>query len=136
MIKADFQILADMRIKEAGILLAAGELDGAYYLAGYAVEAALKACIIKRKLSVLDSWPDRRFTEQCHTHDLKALVRLADLETELNAAGAVEVKWLDVKDWTEQSRYVHGRPALEVNQFYQAITDPNDAVLQWLKARW
>jgi hypothetical protein len=95
-----------------------------------------KACIIKRKLSVLDSWPDRRFTEQCHTHELTTLLILADLETDLNAAGSVAARWLDVKDWTEQSRYEHGRPARDVNQFYQAIADPNDGVLQWLKACW
>ncbi len=96
MIKADFQKLAEMRIREAGILLAAGEFDGAYHVAGYAVESALKVCIIKRKLSVADFWPDRKFTEQCHTHDLNALVNLADLKVELDAAGPVAVNWSDV----------------------------------------
>ena len=43
--RADFQRLADVRIDEAGVLLAAGRWSGAYYLAGYAVECALKACI-------------------------------------------------------------------------------------------
>jgi hypothetical protein len=47
--RADFQKLADMRIKEAGILLAAGEFDGAYYLAGYAVECALKGLHYQEK---------------------------------------------------------------------------------------
>ena len=41
----EFQELAEVRIGEAGVLLAGGKSDGAYYLAGYAVECALKACV-------------------------------------------------------------------------------------------
>jgi hypothetical protein len=36
--RADFQRLADIRIDEAAALLAQQKWDGAYYLAGYAVE--------------------------------------------------------------------------------------------------
>ena len=43
----DFQQLADVRINEAEALLVQGKYDGAYYLAGYAVECGLKACIAK-----------------------------------------------------------------------------------------
>ena len=39
--------MADQRLVEAKALLDQGMWDGAYYLAGYAVELALKACIIK-----------------------------------------------------------------------------------------
>lgn len=47
MVRRDFQDLATVRIREAESLLAAGLFDGAYYLAGLAVECALKACIAK-----------------------------------------------------------------------------------------
>jgi hypothetical protein len=40
--KSDFQLLADKRMKEARVLLAAGEQDGAYYLGGYAVECGIR----------------------------------------------------------------------------------------------
>jgi hypothetical protein len=133
--KADFQKLAEMRIKEAGILLAAGEFDGAYYLAGYGIECALKACIITM-LQHSDSWPEQNFSKQCWTHDLNVLAKNAGLENALKNAGAVTVNWQLVKDWTEESRYKHGGDPLVVNQFHQAITDPNDGVLQWLKVRW
>ena len=43
----DLQDLAELRIKEARILLDAGSYPGAFYLAGYSVECALKACIAK-----------------------------------------------------------------------------------------
>ena len=47
--RTDLQQLADVRIAEAHALLtlAVPMSDGAYYLAGYAVECALKACIAK-----------------------------------------------------------------------------------------
>ena len=46
--RIDFQEIAELRLRESKALLAAGFPDGAYYLAGYAVECALKACIAKR----------------------------------------------------------------------------------------
>ena len=46
--RSDFQQLADVRIDEAAVLLVQGKYDGTYYLAGYAVECGLKACIAKR----------------------------------------------------------------------------------------
>jgi len=41
------QELSRVRLKEARALAAVGLFDGSYYLAGYAVECALKACIAK-----------------------------------------------------------------------------------------
>jgi hypothetical protein len=41
--RSDLQQLTEMRIRESGILLTGAESSGAYYLAGYAVECALKA---------------------------------------------------------------------------------------------
>jgi len=37
-----------MRLKDAEVLLQKGRNEAAYYLAGYAVECALKACIAKQ----------------------------------------------------------------------------------------
>jgi hypothetical protein len=45
--RAELQALAARRIREARVLFDAGEFDGAYYLAGYAIECALKAIVIK-----------------------------------------------------------------------------------------
>jgi len=41
--RVDLQQLAELRLKESKALFAAGFPEGAYYLAGYAVECALKA---------------------------------------------------------------------------------------------
>jgi HEPN domain-containing protein len=43
----DFQKLARIRLEEAKVLLRHGKYEGCYYLCGYAVEFALKACIAK-----------------------------------------------------------------------------------------
>ena len=51
---------------------------GAYYLAGYAVECGLKACIAKQTLRF--EFPDKKNVDASHSHDLKALVRIANLE--------------------------------------------------------
>jgi hypothetical protein len=45
--RRDFRTLAELRAEEARVLLRSRRQLGAYYLAGYAVECALKACIAK-----------------------------------------------------------------------------------------
>ena len=60
MTRAEFQRLAEQRLVEAKVLLDEGHWDGAYYLAGYAVELALKACVIKMLLAT-DAFPERKF---------------------------------------------------------------------------
>ena len=133
--KSDFQKLADMRVREAKVLLDAGEWDGAYYLVGYAVECALKACIIKR-LNTSDLWLEKSFLDKLYTHDLPQLLKTADLESEMRLSGPVDLRWADVKDWSEKSRYEIGKDEVLVRRFFEAITDPAEGVLQWIKSRW
>ncbi|MCP5119377.1 MAG: HEPN domain-containing protein, partial [bacterium] len=45
--RTDFQNLALERLDDAKVLLDGGRYNGAYYLSGYVVECALKACIAK-----------------------------------------------------------------------------------------
>ncbi|MSU78452.1 MAG: HEPN domain-containing protein [Gemmataceae bacterium] len=45
--RTQLQQLAQERVRDADSLLKAGQWSGAYYLAGYAVECGLKACIAK-----------------------------------------------------------------------------------------
>ena len=75
--RADFQQLAELRLKEAKALLAAEFPDGAYYLAGYAIESGLKACIAKRTQQY--DFPDKKLVIDSHTHDLGKLLGLAGL---------------------------------------------------------
>lgn len=45
--RTQLQILAEERARDAEALLNAGRWSGAFYLAGYAIECGLKACIAK-----------------------------------------------------------------------------------------
>ncbi len=74
--RADLQKLSNIRIREAKILFSAGEYSGAYYLAGYAVECALKACIAKSVQRY--DFPDKSLAQKSFVHDLGDLLRLAD----------------------------------------------------------
>jgi hypothetical protein len=82
--RIDLQELSEIRIRESRALLDAGFSDGAYYLAGYAVECALKACIAKRTQE--HDFPDKKLVNDSHTHNLKTLLQLAELKTEMDAA--------------------------------------------------
>lgn len=138
MTRADFQQLADIRIDEAAALLAAQKWDGAYYLAGYAVECALKACIAKQTMQY-DFPPERKSWEDCYTHDLEKLLKRAGLEfqRDQNAASDKEFQenWFVVKDWNESMRYRRKTQA-EAEKLYNAIADQNHGVLPWLKTYW
>jgi hypothetical protein len=136
--RADFRQLADVRLDEAKTLLDQGKWDGAYYLAGYAVECGLKACVIKR-LMATDAFPDKDFSRNCYTHDLTALVKLAGLESAANTAKAADpvltFKWLVVLRWSEQTRY-HRIAEAEARELYDAVADPNHGVLSWIRTHW
>ena len=66
--RVDLQALSETRIREAKSLLAAEFMDGAYYLAGYSVECALKACIAKQTQE--HDFPDKKLVNESHTHNL------------------------------------------------------------------
>lgn len=81
--RRDLQALSRERLRDANVLLRSGQHVGAYYLAGYAVECALKACIA-RKTRRFD-FPDRKTVTASHTHDLAKLVAIAELDDQLAA---------------------------------------------------
>jgi len=88
-------------------MAAAGHPSGAYYLAGYAIECALKAKIACQFRE--NEIPDRAFVNSVYTHELTALLRLAGLESELDDAIAKDAdlgqRWTVVKGWSENARY-------------------------------
>jgi HEPN domain-containing protein len=136
--RAEFQKLADLRAREAGVLLAAKCYDGAYYLGGYAVECALKACIatLTRRY---DFPPPRNQVDSYYTHDLARLLRVSGLEEDFLRAKAsdqaLSESWDTVVQWSEQSRYERVSKTDSLN-LYKAVTDAHHGVLPWLKTRW
>jgi hypothetical protein len=135
--RTDLQRLADLRITESRALLAAGLPEGAYYLAGYAVECALKSCIAKRTQE--HEFPDKKLANDSHTHDLGKLLQLAELKIELDAEmqrdPSMKARYDAVLDWSETSRY-EKTTFQEAADLLEAIEDPNGGLLSWIKLRW
>jgi hypothetical protein len=117
--------------------LDSGYYSGAYYILGYAVECALKACIAK-KIRRYD-FPDRKLANDSHTHDLEKLFRISGLEGEFQKERRVNhdlnANWVLVKDWSEQYRYIHNVSESVAREFYSAVTNRRNGVLSWLK-KW
>lgn len=136
--RLDLHKLVEVRLNEAKTLLDAGHFSGAYYLCGYSIECALKACIAKK--TVEHDFPDRRTVEQSYTHEISnKLLAAAGLQQELQqkveADSAFAANWAVVKDWTEESRYeLHDQQ--KATDFYTAVTHPDHGVLAWLKTLW
>ncbi len=80
--RRDFQRLAELRAEEARILVRNRKQQGAYYLAGYAVECGLKACIAKQTRKH-EFPPDRDYAREIYTHNLSKLLQQAGLEMQL-----------------------------------------------------
>lgn len=135
--RADLQQLSELRIREAQSLLQAFLYDGAYYLAGYAVECALKACIAKQTREY--DFPDRTVVNKSYTHNLVDLIGVAGLQRELGRKmeddAGFEVNWTLVKDWSEEARYQH-HPERKARDYYNAVVDPQRGVLPWLREHW
>src|ERR1051325_972155 len=131
--RAELHRLAEERLLEARALLAAKRWSGAYYLAGYAVECGLKACVVVR-LKGSEDFPERKFSEQCWTHNLEQLVTVAGLKAQLNADIASDAELLDnwdvVKGWNEARRYEF-IPRDRAENLYEAIADKKHGMLRW-----
>ena|SRR5215213_5467753 len=135
--RADFQKLAKLRVKEAELLLDNNYYEGAYYLIGYAVECALKACIA-RKTKRYEFPP--RDSRQLYEHEPIKLVVLAglksDLDAEMTKVKAFKDNWAVVKDWKVDARYETKIAKNQAENLYAAITDDPNGVLLWLKSYW
>jgi HEPN domain-containing protein len=141
--RIDFQQLAELRLKEAETLLAAELPDGAYYLSGYAVECALKACIAKRTRE--HDFPEKKLVVDSHTHDIGNLLRLAELSDQLKIDIGLnvisETFWETVQRWSEQSRYelIEGDDVfrfLKAKLMITAVKSEKGGVLPWIKQYW
>src|SRR5437764_14458781 len=100
--RADLQRLTRIRLQEAKVLFDNRRYEGAYYLLGYAVECAFKACIAKQTKRY--DFPDRKFVNDIYTHDLNKLLSVSGLEQEHRRESqrnpSFELNWTIVKDWS------------------------------------
>lgn len=134
----DLRQLSRLRLREARLLLRGGAVQGAYYLTGYAVECALKACIARQFEQ--NDIPNRKLVTDTYTHDLDKLLDLAGLrsafEQEAAAHPPLRTNWNVIKDWTETARYEPGLTRQAARDLYSACAARRYGVMTWLRHRW
>ena len=137
--RTDLQLLADVRVADAEALLEAERWAAAYYLLGYAVECALKACVARQFRQ--DEVPDKTVVNNFYSHHrLDQLLGIsgtkAALESKAVADSAFKVNWNTVRDWNESARYDHSTTETKARDMLVAVTDSSSGVLPWLKTQW
>jgi HEPN domain-containing protein len=137
--RQEAQRLADEWVADAKLLLDSGRWHAAYYLAGYAVECGLKACVLAHIERTGIIFQDKRFAEKCYTHDLQVLVKAADLDIprglDMAANPALKINWEIVEEWNVDRRYQATNEA-DARALYAAVTDNANGVLPWIRVRW
>ncbi len=138
MTRAELQRLAKMRLDDGSVLLGAKRYAACYYVLGYAVECALKACIAQTFKA--NTIPDKNFVNSIFTHDLAALLKKAGLGERLKLASESDPKlqsnWTSVQEWKGERRYKTTVTRKEAEDFRTAVADPDHGVLQWLQRHW
>jgi hypothetical protein len=141
--RAELQQMAEGRLKDAKALIDAGRWEFGYYTAGYAVECALKSCVLVRMIHTAWVFKEKWQSNECLTHDFEKLVFLAGLTDEHNAemkasaAAGAEFKdnWDTAEKWTVTSRY-EAKTEADAKALYAAIADEPHGVLQWIRTYW
>ena len=135
--RKELQALSRIRLREARALVKLGMNEGAYYLAGYCVECALKARIAKATLR--HEFPDKKKADLSYTHNFKGLLNVARLEKtlvdEAKRDAVFRENWGIVELWSEHSRYVTS-DAVTARELVKAVGDRNHGVLRWIMLHW
>ncbi|MSQ53087.1 MAG: DNA-binding protein [Betaproteobacteria bacterium] len=138
MTRQELHDLSRLRVREARALLNARHHAGAYYLLGYSVECALKACIA-RKVRKFD-FPDKKTVNDSYVHDLNQLLGVTGLRDsflrEAKASKALDINWTIVKDWSEQARYSTTISEKQARDLYSAYLSRSNGVLRWIRPSW
>jgi hypothetical protein len=134
-IKALVELSAE-RLKEADVLLRQGHPSGAYYLAGYTIELLLKAILADQRFGGI--WPSEGAYRDGFHHNLEELLRQVGFHGAMRQAqqqkAGIADNWVVVRSWSVTSRYRRiGRR--EARELLDAIKDPRDGIMQWLKFR-
>jgi HEPN domain-containing protein len=135
--RSELQARAQAKLDDATILLQNNRFSSAYYLAGYAVELGLKACISRQMLA--ETIPDKTLIRKVFDHDPRVLVGLAGLATQLQEAEDKDpgfaANWALAAQWNPESRY-ETVDQTSAQTLISAISDPTSGVLQWIKMHW
>lgn len=100
----------------------------------------LKSCILKRLSATPEViFENRRFSDNCWSHDFAELLKLTGLEPIMNADAAanpaLQSNWLAAKDWNEKRRY-ENIVYYRAKKLYAVIADKPNGVMQWIRGHW
>ena len=135
--RSDLRANAQAKLDDALLLWQNGRYSNAYYLAGYAVEIALKACVAAQ--IVAETIPDKELIRKIFNHEFNVLVGLAGLSAELkenqDKDSEFATNWAVASRWSPDIRdEVVDQTSAQV--FIDAIADARSGVLQWIRAHW
>jgi hypothetical protein len=137
MTRLELQRLSQAKVDDAQLLCTNGRYGNAYYLAGYAVELGLKACVAKQIRE--HQIPDKALINGIYTHEAPKLIGLAGLSGALKEQqdrdGLFQSYWAICAEWKPDARYVMN-DAMSAELLLTAVGDPEHGVLQWIKAHW
>jgi HEPN domain-containing protein len=128
--RGEFQELANIRLRDAKVLLDSECYDGAYYLAGYVIECGLKAWIAKNTRE--HDFPDKNLIQKIYTHNLNTLLGVVGYN---KPPDEIDLNWGVVKDWSEKDRYAK-HDEQDAQAIYDAVADPDEGVFEWIKQHW
>ena len=110
-----------------------------YYVAGYAVERALKSCMLARMIYTGWVFQEKVKIDECLTHNFDRLVNLSGLTDELEAQFKINPvfigNWNVTTQWKVTDRYGFKTEA-EAKALYAAITDDPNGVFIWIMNYW
>jgi HEPN domain-containing protein len=135
--RTDLQAIARAKLEDALLLFKHGRFSNAYYLAGYAVEIGLKACIARQ--IVAETIPDRHFISETYRHELNKLIGAAGLTADLKAreqrSPAFAANWSTVAEWSPEKRY-ESIDSYSAQFMIEAVNEPENGVFPWIKIYW
>lgn len=141
MTRRELQKIAVTRLEETKALYENGLYDGAVYVCGYVVEAALKARIC-RHLQMKEYLDTGDMKNMFLSHDFDRLLLLSGLKNRINLANrrgtSLFKHWSLLTTWTPDMRYA---PVGTYNQQYaqdliNALEDKVDGFMIWIKKLW
>ena len=137
----DLKCIAMIRLKEARVLYRHKLYDGAAYLCGYVVEAALKARICKN-LNIEQYPDDGTMKTIFSSHDFDRLLLLSGLSKEISLSNTRNQRlfqnWSLLTAWKPDRRYI---PAGTYNKeqlrdMFKALEDKHAGLLPWITKLW
>jgi len=135
--RLDLQTMAEAKLFDAVLLAEHERYSNAYYLAGYAIELAIKSCIAKQFNA--ETIPDLKLVQKLYSHTLADLIGVSGLAAALRAERASDrifaANWSTVSEWNTASRY-EAVDKYTCGLLIGAIRDANNGVLRWLKRHW